>query len=306
MRILRSRVMKVIAVVVLAVAAVVVIRYPRQTVSRLTHWGGSPTKTSPLPPFAASDPPVLRLAAVGDIGHVGGRGTATAATVRRLDRARPFDALLVLGDNVYPWGDPALLPETLFTPYAAVLDGGTLLLPILGNHDVAQGHGEGQVRALGMPGRWYAKEVGNQLLFIGLDSTQAGNPEQRHWLEETLAAAGDRWVVVAAHHPPYSAGYEGSSLETRRAFAPLFERHGVELVLSGHDHDYQRSKVIRGVTYVVTGAASETRRTGREEFTAKSVSWHSFVEVAVFADRMVVRAVNQDGRMFDSVVLHRR
>ena len=111
------------------------------------------------------------------------------------------------------------------------------------------------------------------------------------------------WKVVALHHPPYSAGYQGSDEAARAAFTPLFERYGVQLVLSGHDHDYQRSEAIDGVTYVVTGAAAGTRRTGEDDFTAASFSWHSFVELGVYPDRIVGRAVNQDVRVADEWVL---
>ena len=89
----------------------------------------------------------------------------------------------------------------------------------------------------------------------------------------------------------------------RQAFQPLFERYGVQLVLSGHDHDYQRSEEIHGVTYVVSGAASGSRRTGDEWFTARSFSWHHFVELAVFPQDLVVRAINQDRRVADEAII---
>jgi hypothetical protein len=54
---------------------------------------------------------------------------------------------------------------------------------------------------------------------------------------------------------------------------------------------------------VVTGGASGTRRTGEDDFTAESFSWHHFTEVAVFADRIVVRAVNQDLRVADEATI---
>jgi hypothetical protein len=92
-------------------------------------------------------------------------------------------------------------------------------------------------------------------------------------------------------------------MDARRAFAPLFERFGVQLVLSGHDHDYQRSRPINGVTYVVTGGAAGTRRTGTADFTATSFSWHHFVEIGVYPDRIVVRAVNQDRRIADEATV---
>jgi len=153
-----------------------------------------------------------------------------------------------------------------------------------------------------MDGRWWSKRVGD-VQIVGLDSNDIDNPEQLAFLDEELAATDATWKVVAVHHPPYSAGYQGSSIKTREAIAPIVSKHGVQLVLSGHDHDYQRSKVIDGVTYVVTGAAAGSRRTGEDDFTAESFSWHHFVDIAVFDDRLVLRAVNQDGRVADEVTI---
>ena len=138
---------------------------------------------------------------------------------------------------------------------------------------------------------------------IGLDSNQWADTTQRGGSSETLRETTATWKIVALHHPPYSAGYQGSNMDVRRTFAPIFERFGVQLVLSGHDHDYQRSKVINGVTYVVTGAAAGTRRTGEASFTAVSFSWHSFVELGVWRDHLVGRVMNQDGRIADQWTL---
>ena len=274
--------------------------YGRQIVSFASHVTGSPTNTKPLPPFPAGAGPDLRVAVAGDVGYANDRERRTAAAIVRAGEARPYDVLLLLGDNVYPAGDPGRLPETVFGPFNAVLDTGARLLSILGNHDVMDGHADAQVAALGMPGRWYAERIGDAT-FIALDSNDPTNPEQRTWLEQTLAETRTTWKIVALHHPPYSAGYQGSSIEARQQFSPLFERYGVQLVLSGHEHDYQRSEPINGVTYVVSGAAADTRRTGREEFTAKSISWHHFVDLSVFSDHLLVRGVNQSGRVFDEI-----
>jgi hypothetical protein len=89
----------------------------------------------------------------------------------------------------------------------------------------------------------------------------------------------------------------------RELLSPIVERHGVQLVLSGHDHDYQRSVPIDGVTYVVSGAGSGTRRTGEDDFTAVAYSWHHLVDIAITGDELVLRAVGQDGSVFDEVVL---
>jgi 3',5'-cyclic AMP phosphodiesterase CpdA len=285
------------------VVAVVAFVYRGPIVSYVRHWGGSPTTTEPLRAYAPGERPLARLAVVGDIGYPGGRLEATAGAVERAHRMNPFDALVSLGDNVYPNGDPERLDATLFRPFASVLRDARLLA-IVGNHDVLDGHRSAQLERLGMPGPWWAAAVG-PVLVVGLDSTQTADEAQTTWLERTLSETTQPWRIVLVHHPPYSAGYQGSSHDVRDRFGPLFERYGVQLVLSGHDHDYQRSRPIGGVTYVVSGGASETRRTGRASFTAFSASWHHFVTVDVFADRLVVRAVNQDVRIFDeATILH--
>jgi 3',5'-cyclic AMP phosphodiesterase CpdA len=293
--------MTLVAVVVLAAGTALAL-FPRQTVSLLTHVTGSPSHSEAIPPFAHGQEPELRLAAVGDVGYSGRRAEATGRAVATLGRSRGYDALLLLGDNVYPAGDPARLDETVFGPLGPALDTGARLIAILGNHDVMQRHGDAQAEALGMPARWYAVHLGD-VLIVALDSNQSANGAQQRWLRQTLAASTERWKIALLHHPPYSAGYQGSNLPARKAFEPLFEQFAVQLVLSGHDHDYQRSYPIEGVTYVVTGAAAETRRTGREEFTAFSGSWHSFADISVFPDHLLVRGVNQDVRMFDEAVI---
>jgi hypothetical protein len=299
----RHRLALAILVAVIAIAAVAAPfawQYRRQISSYLTHWKGSPTHTVAYRPYAKT--PELHVAVAGDIGDSGNRLSATARAVAEIGRDDPYGVLLLLGDNVYPSGDPKHLPATVFQPFADVL-GSAQLLAILGNHDVMQHHGNAQMKALGMPGRWWSKRIDDTLL-VGLDSNEPHNPAQRSFLKRTLATSDARWKIVALHHPPYSAGYQGSSTDARDAFSPIFEKYGVQLVLSGHDHDYQRSKPIAGVTYVVSGAAAGTRRTGTADFTAASFSWHHFVDLAIFPDRIVGRAVNQDRRVADTFVLH--
>jgi 3',5'-cyclic AMP phosphodiesterase CpdA len=304
-----TRWLRRVAVALLAVvvgsAVVVGIQYRRQITSYLTHLKGSPTHTDAYVPFPADDPPTIRMAVVGDIGDSGDRLDQTADAIARLGADDPYDVLLLLGDNVYPAGDPARLPDTVFRPFRPVLDAGASLLAVLGNHDVMDGHGGAQMDALGMPGRWWSVEQDGVLL-IGLDTNRPFDREQRAWLDDTLRTTTATWRIVALHHPPYSAGYQGSSEDAREQFSPLFERYGVQLVLSGHDHDYQRSERINGVTYVVSGAAAGTRRTGEDDFTAVSFSWHHFVDVGIYPDRIVGRAVNQDGRVADRWVLRQR
>jgi 3',5'-cyclic AMP phosphodiesterase CpdA len=253
-------------------------------------------------PEPAAAQPTVRLAAVGDFGMANDGAHAVARAMTAAAATQKFDALILLGDNVYPVGDPSLVQKAIFEPLRDVLNSGTRLLPVLGNHDVVAGHGDALAAALGMPGRWYAHEVG-PVLFVGLDSTQVEEQAQRAWLQQTLAGSTSTWKVVALHHPPFSAGMHGSDHAAQQAFSPLFEQYGVQLVLSGHDHDYQRNHPIRGVTYMVSGGGAKPRPASTAEFTAVSASTLHFLDIGVWADRIHVRAVDQAGQVFDEVTL---
>ena len=291
----------VIGVVVVALLGLYWIRLGPQTVSMLTHRKGGPTTTWEVPPFAPDPLPQLRIAAVGDVGEGEEEEWQTAWAMHELTGESTYDVLLQLGDNVYPNGDPTRLDATIFRPFTIVLADGTSLAAIVGNHD--EQYADQQMQILGMDGRWWAQHLPGDVLLIGLDGNTPDDPTQLAFLEETLATATERWRIVAVHEPPFSAGYQGSDLAVRAAFVPLFERYGVQLVLSGHEHDYQRSTPINGVTYIISGAGGRTRGTGEDTFTAVSWSVLHFTDVNVYRDHLLVRAVDQDARGFDEVVI---
>lgn len=264
---------------------------------------GAPDHTSPASPSA---PPLdgvpVRVAVAGDVGTGEDAARRTAVAMDNLEGKSEYAALLLLGDNVYPNGDPAELGRTVFEPFADVLDGGTQLLPVLGNHDVRDDHGDAQAEAIGMPARWYATRI-DDVLIVCLDSNRPDDAEQLAWLDSTLQSTDATWIIAMMHHPPYSGGSHGSSLDVRANFSPLFERYGVQLVLAGHDHDYQRSRSINGVTYVVSGGAAKLRPANLADFTEVAWSTYHFVDVAIWPDRLELRAVDQSGAVIDSVTL---
>lgn len=299
------RLVRALIVLVLLGVLGVGLAYQRQIRSWLTKTVGSPEQKWEFVPFPAGLQPDLRFAVVGDVGDGGDLEWRLASTMYVAGRADPFDALLLLGDNVYPYGDPARLDEYVYQPFAAVLDSGADLYAITGNHDaLADDGGLIQQQALGMPGFWWSERIGDVLL-VGLDSNQVDNPDQLVFLEETLSASDAPWTIVAVHHPPYSAGYQGSAHDVRDVFSPIFERQGVQLVLSGHEHDYQRTESINGVTYVVTGAGAGTRRTGNRSYTTYSAATMNFVDLNVFSDRLVLRAIDHEFMVFDEFTLTR-
>jgi hypothetical protein len=298
----RRRVLAAVVAIPLAILATVGVANRQVIVATLTHRVGAPSQTWQPLPFPADAQPWLRVALVGDVGDGGDSEHQTAVAIEAQSQLDRYDILMLLGDNVYPAGDPSRIRATVYEPFGPLFSSGTELFAILGNHDELSGRGDAQLEALGMPGRWYAVERGD-LLGIALDSTRPKDPDQLAWLQATLAGSDAKWKVVALHHPPYSSGYHGSSDAARDSFVPLFERYGVQIVFSGHEHDYQRTNPINGVTYIVSGAGSRARRTGIDDFTAVAYATHHFVDMNVFDDHIVLRAINQDGEQFDEVIV---
>jgi Icc-related predicted phosphoesterase len=135
--------------------------------------------------------------------------------------------------------------------------------------------------------------------FVGLDS-EVDLHSQAEWLEQDLSDNRLPWVVVMVHRPPYSSGAHGSTMVVREAFSPIFEAHGVQLVLAGHEHDYERSVPIEGTTYVVTGGGGRgTRDVGHSSFTAYSEAVAHFIYVTVDGADMRLYAVDGTGETFD-------
>ena len=290
-----------VIIAVLALAAVVVWQW-EFVWGQLPGAVGAPEETIVVTSRADQSDPEVRLAVLGDVGTGEPDALATANLVVESSSPDNFDGLVLLGDNVYPDGEPSRLDATILEPFGPVLDDGAALLAVLGNHDVAYGNGDAQVETLGLPGRWYSVEI-ESVLFIGLDSNLVADSEQTTWLETTLANSDPtQWVIVAMHHPAYSAGYHGATSDVQKSWVPLFEQYDVDLVLAGHDHDYQRMFPINGVHYIVSGGGSQLRATRFADYTSYAASVLHFVDIEVWDDRMDLTAVSKDGP-FDQVTI---
>lgn len=269
--------------------------------------GSAPEADPPhTQPAAVSSATETRIAIAGDTGT--GPGSPIDATVTAMveqDRLRGYDAAVLLGDLVYPEGDADAVASRFTGVFAPITGLGAQLLPVLGNHDYESDEQSQILTKLGRDRSWYAEDVGIARIIV-LDTERVDDPEQTAWLADTLAAPTTAdWTIVAMHRPAYSAGYHGSDEEIQRAWVPLFEKHDVPLVLAGHDHDYQRSRPINGVTYVVTGGAAKLRRAGHEDFTAVSTSTLHYSDLLLERDSLTLRAIDQNGLQFDALNLAR-
>ncbi len=228
-------------------------------------WAQSAPPPSALP-VASTE--VFRFLAFGDSG-TGDREQYTLAQQMAFHHnQQPFDTVLLLGDNIYPDGNPKHLAAKFERPYAELLRRGVRFHAVFGNHDVAKGRAAQLAYPLfNMNGRAYRsfkQSLNGEALieFFALDTTAFDEAQQR-WLEEALTASPAVWKIVFFHHAIYSSGRtHGSDRKLREKLEPLFVRQRVAVVLSGHDHIYERTLPQQGVQYFVAGAASGKLRRG--------------------------------------------
>lgn len=294
----RRRLLLIGAVTALMVAAVAI----ASLLDVFTGAADAPSPAAGNEVPAIADPPLVRIAAAGDTGTGDANERAVAGQMSKQARKNGrYDGLLLLGDLVYDDGDAALVDQAVTQPFADLLDQGTTLVPVLGNHDYQRGDQSTIMAALGHDRTWYVERIGPVRIIV-LDTERMGDPQQTKWLRKTLATAQERgtWTLVAMHKPAYSAGQHGSDKNVQAQWAPLFAKYGVPLVLAGHDHDYQRSKPIDGVTYVVSGAGAKVRPTGRADFTAVSASTRHYLDLLVYQQRILVRVIDQSGALVDT------
>jgi predicted phosphodiesterase len=272
--------------------------------------GLSPTGCFRIAPVG--DDSRFSFAVVGDSGS-GGKGQLAVAAL--LERLRP-DLVLHTGDVVYPAGQERHYDRRFFAPYRNLIKT-VPLFPVLGNHDVRKGNGAAFLEnfhpPLGSPGstkRYYSFDWGNTH-FVALDSElyhgdRGSNPEeQRDFLERDLATTRKRWTVAFLHRSPYGSSRHGGDEKVREDLEPLFVKHGVDLVFSGHDHVYERTVPITGVTYVVSGGGGRRLYpAGNGELTASSVSAHHAVVVRVSGSRLLLETLEVGGKVVDRLELY--
>jgi len=217
-------------------------------------------------PAAGSDAP-LRVWVLGDSGTAKDSAKKVRDAYEKVTAGRRTDLWLMLGDNAYPDGTDRQYQAAVFRMYPAMLSRATLW-PAVGNHDAHSrstgGSGvHGEVFTLPTRGEaggapsgtpnYYSFDWGN-VHFISLDSCtddrSPGGP-MLTWLHADLAAARQEWLVAYFHHAPYAKGSQDSDhdhrmTDMRSTALPLLEGAGVDVVMGGHSHDYERSFLLDG------------------------------------------------------------
>ena len=254
-----------------------------------------------------NQPDSVKFAVIGDTGTGDSNQYRLAAKLAEFRKLFPFEFVAMLGDNTYG-GETAKDFELRFeTPYKALLDANVKFYAALGNHDTPN---QRFYKPFNMGGqRFYSFKPRNGVRFFALDSTYL-SPEQLQWLEKELAASGSEWKIAYFHHPLYSSGgRHGSDRALRDQLEPLFVKHGMDVVLQGHDHFYERIKPQQGINYFVVGGSAKLRRGDIEpgQLTAKGFdTGYSFMVAEIAGDEMHLQVVSDQGKTVDSAVIRRR
>jgi PKD repeat protein len=228
-------------------------------------------QTSPVPGTAGN----YRFWVVGDCGNASTNQINVKNQYVTFNGPNKItDGWLLLGDNAYTQGTDAQFNAEFFNIYQNDVMKKMVLWPTPGNHDYNNGASTATTVpyysifstpigaqaggvASGNPA-YYSYDYGN-IHFISLDSygTVGANKmydtlgAQAVWLKADLAANTKRWTIAYWHHPPYTMGSHNSDGEAdlvaiRTNFIRILERNKVDLIMCGHSHDYERSKLMKG------------------------------------------------------------
>src|SRR5260221_10815738 len=234
--------------------------------------------------FFITSPPAttkrkIRIAAFGDCGRNDNSYQSGALTSYiNYTGANPAEVLLLLGDNAYNRGTDSEYQANYFNAFSSTILKNHQLFPSPGNHDYANAvarqsdHKIPYYSIFSTPSAaqcggvasgtkaYYSWNWGN-IHFLSLDSYGLENKgttrlydtlgAQAIWVKKDLAANTKPWVIAYWHHPPYTMGSHNSDTETelvnmRQNFIRILERMGVDLIICGHSHDYERSYLLKG------------------------------------------------------------
>ncbi len=216
--------------------------------------------TSPVP---GTDRPV-RVWIIGDSGTANSNAAVVRDAYLSFAGSEHADLWLMLGDNAYSTGTDAEYQAAVFDMYPSLLRN-TPLWPTRGNHDALHPGSwndyyeiftlptAGEAGGLASTSEAYYSYDFCEVHFVCLDSegsSRAPGSPMLTWLDDDLAATTRRWIVAYWHHPPYTKGSHdsddpldsgGRMRDMRENVLPILESRGVDLVLTGHSHSYERS-----------------------------------------------------------------
>jgi hypothetical protein len=295
---------------------------------RVTSSVSGETATSPVAMFRT-------LKAAGPITFVafGDSGSGSIAEYEVADVVRGIDPDLVLhvGDVVYPQFVTAQTDLRCLSVYGPHMRTTPYFFTI-GNHDLYAGDGP-YLEAFHLPTNattgtehFYSFEHGDAhfcSLFMPMREQNGlfpgyafddGTPQYR-WLTNDLAGSTKPWKLLFFHIPlntsgPHRSDFAGTNydrLELQRLLLPICERYGVQLVLTGHDHAFERFAPMDGTHTVVTGGGGYALYSLFERDAASAQYWSAYhcAKVSITGDTLTLQAIDRTGAVFDWMTIQR-
>lgn len=230
--------------------------------------GSGPDYRFVTPPVPGSSEQPIRVWVLGDSGTANANAAAVRNAYSTFTGTTATNLWLMLGDNAYNNGTDAEFQAAVFNMYPSMLRQSPLW-STLGNHDYYTANGSPYLSQHTFPmggeaggaasgtERYYSFDYGN-VHFICLDSMSSDRSKtgpMAVWLQSDLESTMQDWIIGFWHHPPYTFGShnsdnvngaDGELVQMRENFLPLLEAGGVDLVMGGHSHSYERSYLING------------------------------------------------------------
>ena len=186
------------------------------------------------------------------------------------------------------------------------------LVPVIGNHDLSRRRIFSRLflpmKKEVKPERYFSFSYGNSF-FVVADtnvSIPIGGPQHVFLEKEFERAKKENFehIFVLAHHPAYSSGWHGIHDDVHETLVPLAEKYGAKVYFAGHDHHYERSYKLKGVTHIVSGGGgSPLRGVKPKKFSAFTKETFQFMSVMVDGKKVKMRAIDVEGKVIDEVEL---
>jgi predicted phosphodiesterase len=241
------------------------------------------------------EPKSVRFAVIGDNGTGDAPEYQIAAEMEAYQKVVGFDFVTMMGDNIYGGHKPKDFERKFEEPYKPLLDAGVKFYACLGNHDNSN---ETLYKPFNMNGqRYYSFKKGDVQFFV-LDSNYMDST-QLDWIQHQLSESNAKWKVAYFHHPLYSDGkFHGPDVDLRNILMPIFEKYGMNMVLSGHEHIYERFKPEGGIYFFLVGNSGELRygnlRPGSQIMAKGFDTDRTFMLMEVAGDKLYFQTISRE------------
>lgn len=260
-----------------------------------------------------------------------GEGSAQQYAIARQMHAHNVDFVLANGDLAYDLATHSSIEENYYAVYRELM-AQVPFFATLGNHeyytDAAKPSLSGRVHpTLGVPyedwGRYYSFDWANAHIVAldtnwPLEKAADGTGAMLRWLDQDLANTRQFWRIAFFHHPGYATGKHAASAEAARVrdlVVPILERNGVHLVLTGHEHTYQRTYELKGgsivepnaggIVYLTSGGGgAQPSYFDPNERIVKSLGINHYLSAEVAGPALSVQAIGMgDAGVIDTLQL---